>query len=83
MAKDISPVLHQNGSGKKNLTDLWLPIYHQADVLLTAMAKATPNGRDYRDWAHHEDAMEHHRAMARKVHEVRDYAEQMLEHISK
>jgi hypothetical protein len=43
----IAPIVHMNGSGKAQLIDQYMKVYHQLNKALDDAAKATPHPRDY------------------------------------
>lgn len=43
----ITPSIHMNGTSAESLLEQQRHVYDAADALLTALAAATPHGRDY------------------------------------
>ena len=43
----MKPIIHLNGTSKEDLLQQYLDAGHAIEAALRAMAKASPNGRDY------------------------------------
>ena len=43
----IAPIVHSNGTSRKELVNQYMSILESCVDLMTAMRSATPNGRDY------------------------------------
>jgi hypothetical protein len=73
----IAPIVHMNGSGKSQLIDQYMKVYHELNKALDDACKATPHPRDYYvsnkegQWnaAHEEYAQE----VLRKLKDAKDY----------
>lgn len=73
------PLIHSNGTSKQSLLDGLENAYDALQKAYKALKETAPNGRDYDDLR---PAREEHRDRLRKVQEVADEIETMMEKIS-
>lgn len=79
----MKPTIHLNGTSKKELLDQSLLVVEKIRDAMEALAKATPNGRDYYVQGPNaiKTALEEHNARATKLQEVLDDMNELVMHI--
>lgn len=79
----MKPTIHSNGTSRQELLDQVLEVGHKIREAMAALARATPNGRDYypQDPGAIKIALEEHNVRATKLQEVLNDMQALAEHI--
>jgi hypothetical protein len=80
----IKPLIHLNGSGKTLLEKNWMTVYTQTRNLEDALCDAHPHGRDYYPLGAdaYRQAAEEHMELRKALDIIRQYTNDMLEHLA-
>jgi len=80
----MKPTIHSNGTSRQELLDQVCNAGHAIQDAMTALAKATPNGRDYyvQDPGAIKIALEEHNSQATRLQSVLDELQELAIHIS-